>query len=152
MILTFTWTLKSAQSRKDPSFFLCHTTGEAFMTPRGSTEAMIPCAWSFANSILTWSSMASGTFRARQKTGFASGFSLIMALTPSIAGKTFTSDWDALWMWSTRVTSLPINLNSFSESITATSTLGIFFSMGFLTLDDQDKAFCVHHMLQSIGG
>ena len=31
-----------------------------------------------------------------KKTGFASGFSLIVALTPFLAGNTFTSNKDAL--------------------------------------------------------
>ena len=61
-----------------------------------------------------------------KKQVFTSGFSLIVALTPLMVGKTLTSNKDALGLWSVRVTCLPINPNSFSNSITATSTLRIF--------------------------
>ena len=64
------------------------------MTPPGSTGARI--CLKFRKINFDRGSMASGTFRARQKTGFASGFSLIVALKSLMSGKTFISDKDAL--------------------------------------------------------
>ena len=94
-------------------WFHCHATVVAFMTPPRSTGAMIFLLE--VSPIQYWHGLPwQVEHSARdEKTDFASGFSLIVASTPLMASKTFASDKDALWVWSTRVTSVPIQFDLF---------------------------------------
>ena len=115
----------SAHAQRHLPFFLCHATGEAFTTSPGSTGAMIRCAWN--SPIQSWPGLPwQVKFFERDKKKFCVKLQIDSGLTPFMTGKTFTSEKDALWMWLTPVTSLTIIPNSFSDSITAMSTIWIF--------------------------
>ena len=123
--LSIFWTWHGFCSQREVEdtrhFFFAITTGEAFVTPLGSTSSMIPWDSNLANSFLTWSCKANGTFRIRQNIVLASAFSFIVAGWPFTGSKDAVRLESSNWLiWLICVRSRPFSRQLFSNLITAT--------------------------------
>ena len=80
---------------RSPSFFLCHTTGEALVTPLACTGSRtlrltISCSFAFTSSCIGYEIL-----RALQKGGWAPGFRFTWALYPLTVGNVSESSFIA---------------------------------------------------------
>ena len=82
MTLPLMCTFKSTQSLSSPLFFLCHTTGDALVTP-GCTGSRMPCLTICSSFSVTLSRRGRGIFLALQNIGCVPGINFTWALNPS---------------------------------------------------------------------